>query len=716
MRFLKFSLIAAALAILKFATAEEPYMFAPVGQMVFYSCTYLIGSTALLTEETFTDDDFYYGAYCDPQNPVTLGTLAHCLIDGFSTHAREREKGLDYTLKYCKPLNLTREELEFAYDNATDYLVDSSELASDPNFNMTELYYSPIKWNVTTIQQVYDTFYSFDMNFTWSTVFSIVLVSYWFIVIGIAGICNLLYFVAPNLINSKFNGDISKSFRKHISLPATFRKSHANFVSLKYFLWILPTRLESLLIFGWFILVLAFNIAHINHVSPNYFWPDNEVAEISREVADRSGIIAVYLIPVNILFAGRNNILLFVSGWSQSRLLTFHRWTSRIMFVCVILHSVGMAVSAAAQQLYAETNSETYVIWGYVGTISGAILCIHSFLRFRSTNYELFLLGHIVFAAIFIVGGWIHVRDLGYEIWYITATCVWGFDRLLRLARLAVFGLQTAVVELKADEMFKVTVPRPKYWKPFPGCHAYIHFIRPTCFWQSHPFTLVDYKLDDGTDVIIMYIKVKGGVTHGFHRFLSLQPGQTAMVKVLVEGPYGERIPIDRFQNSVFVAGGNGIPGLYSEAIDLSRRYSNTTKRIRFYWVIRNWRTLQWFADELKQFEGTKVETIIYVTKPEIEIFYEEVDKKRGKVGDFLQSSLISPADSIKSDLAFVEFREGRPIIEDIVKLEMKDLQGTKCFISCAHPLMVDEMRHFISESLDMSEDRVDYFEQIQVW
>ena len=112
-----------------------------------------------------------------------------------------------------------------------------------------------------------------------------------------------------------------------------------------------------------------------------------------------------------------------------------------------------------------------------------------------------------------------------------------------------------------ANETLKVVIPKPRHWKSVPGGHAFIHFIRPTCFWQNHPFTFVESP--DGKSILV-YCKVKGGITHSLYRYLSNNPGQTASIRVGVEGPYGEPTPARYADTAVFVAGG-GIPGIYSK-------------------------------------------------------------------------------------------------------------------------------------------------------
>ena len=115
----------------------------------------------------------------------------------------------------------------------------------------------------------------------------------------------------------------------------------------------------------------------------------------------------------------------------------------------------------------------------------------------------------------------------------------------------------------------KIEVPKPKYWKSIAGGHAFIQFLRPTVFLQSHPFT---FTTTESEDKIVFYAKIKNGITENISKYLSRLPGNTATIRVLVEGPYGEPSGAGRnCKNVVFIAGGNGIPGIYSECVDLAK-------------------------------------------------------------------------------------------------------------------------------------------------
>lgn len=693
--------------------SETVYMYNK-GIIAVEVCESLSTKTALYFKKT---DPI---GYCNVKNQQALGTIAHCLKQ------MPTKLGVDEFIKSCAEFDLTKQDFEDAYANATKHLTNAT---ADPNYNATELYYKPAMIPKNKIESGWRSGVGRYYNYNRATIFGSILISYWFLVMIIAGICNYTYFLFPGFVKS-MKGSISNNFRKYISLPALGRKSHAEHKTfLRIFQWLVPTRLETILVFGWFILALAFNVCDYTHDSPNLFWPTSKSSEIGRKIADRTGIMSLFLIPALILFAGRNNFMQWVSGWPYSRFIVIHKWISRTTFLLIMIHAVGMTYNAKGigKGKYETRNAEEYVRWGYVALVAASIMCFHSLLAIRRTNYELFVLAHIILACIFIIGGWRHVEEEGYQEFFYAAVAVWVFDRVCRIARLVAFGVQSANVELRANETLKVEVPRPKSWKPFPGCYAFIHLLRPTCFWQSHPFTIVDSVVE--TNTITFYLKVKGGVTHGLYQYLAKQPNHKAQIKVLVEGPYGQRSTIDRYDTAAFLVSGSGIPGLYYEAMNLANR-SVDRQRIRFYWVIRHYKSVDWFYEELLKFKGTIVEPIIYVTQPMAGLAapigstsdsVKSIDDDEEKKLDDNEKSDDDEkpddyVDDLKRKLSFVEFRDGRPPINELVLQEITESTGAIGFVSCAHGSMVDDVRKAVADNLSASSNRVELFEQIQSW
>ncbi|MDN5811099.1 MAG: ferric reductase-like transmembrane domain-containing protein, partial [Tetragenococcus koreensis] len=476
---------------------------------------------------------------------------------------------------------------------------------------------------------------------------------------------------------------------------------------------------------------------------------DDKHETLLRLVADRTGIISKIIMPLLILFAGRNNFLQWLTRWDFATFIAFHRWVARVVFILVFIHSIANTAAYLMSGRYYTRMQNNFMIWGTIATVASGIITFQGMLYFRRKWYEMFLIIHIIMAALFIGGAWVHVDELGYVWFYYATVAVWVFDRVVRIGRLVVFGCPKSEVILLADETLKVIVPKPSYWKSVPGGHAFIHFMRPSCFWQSHPFT---FTSSEEQDKIVLYCKVKGGVTHGLYQYLATHPGRTTQIRVALEGPYGEPTAAKRYDSAVFVAGGNGIPGIYSEIHDLAvRSKSNIKQSLKLVWVVREYRSLYWFYEEILALKNTKINTTIYITKPESQAYVEEfnhriplitnesdsdadiaVEKKHEKIEDNYSfkekdssgdSSSEEPVDKnriieiVKSELSHVTFKEGRPSMEEMVLQVIDESNGSVAFVTCGHPVMVDDLRHSVVSNLDNTKnERVEFFEQLQVW
>lgn len=704
-------------------------------QLAVDACTALIAKNALYFEET---DE---AGFCNVKNQPALGTMAHCL------RQLPNSKGVDRFLVNCEPFSLTLSQFDAAFDNATGFLVANT--TEDPSFNLTKVYDKPVKLAPIKVVGAYDSEVGRFINFNYSTWFGTALVAYWFAIVLVAGLYRVVWRLFPGSVKL-FNGRYSNWVRRHVTLAPLGRLRHAQTGSFSVFSWVIPTRMETLVFFGWFIMAVLFMALDYTHDSPNLFWPV-ELTEIGRKIGDRSGVMALFLMPTVILFAGRNNFLQWVSGWSFGRFLVLHRWVARTLFVFCLLHGVGMTYNGKGAGNYWARNGREYVRWGYAALVAASVLVVHSLVGLRRRNYELFLAFHIALSVIFVVGIWRHAgsADQGYIQWLYASVAIWAFDRVVRVARLAAFGVQRAHVRLLANDTLKVTVPRPAYWRPYPGAHAFIHFLRPTCFWQSHPFTIVDLQTEENT--LVFYLKVKGGMTHGLYRYLSKQMDNSAPIKVMVEGPYGNRIPLRHYSSLVLIAGGTGIPGLYAEALDILR--TDVDQRIKLYWIVRHYQSIEWFYEELQALRNTRVEPIVYVTQAHLglgaPIGVLKEDSKEGSIlsespnkgePDNLEKTVsnnlektvslekidnsdskLEKTDSIdhvrllQAQLGHVEFREGRPDIQAVVQHEIAEAGASIGFVTCAHHLVVDDARLAVRSNL-VDGKRVELFEKLQMW
>jgi hypothetical protein len=138
----------------------------------------------------------------------------------------------------------------------------------------------------------------------------------------------------------------------------------------------------------------------------------------------RTGMLAFALLPILLLFAGRNNVLLWLTDWSHATYLLLHRWVARVFALQVVLHSLMALVLYKDTGAYPEEEKLEYWIWGAVGTVAVCVMLVGSALYVRRWSYEVFLVMHVVLAVFVVVGCWYHVelrfeRKWGYEMWYV---------------------------------------------------------------------------------------------------------------------------------------------------------------------------------------------------------------------------------------------------------------------------------------------------------
>lgn len=87
----------------------------------------------------------------------------------------------------------------------------------------------------------------------------------------------------------------------------------------------------------------------LSSVSFRNFWPNtwftSKQFEMCEYVGNRTGTLSLVNISIAILFAGRNNILIAVTGWSQTAFLTLHRWAARVATLQAVVHSIAYTLA-----------------------------------------------------------------------------------------------------------------------------------------------------------------------------------------------------------------------------------------------------------------------------------------------------------------------------------------------------------------------------------
>ncbi|OAA54042.1 ferric-chelate reductase (Fre2) [Cordyceps fumosorosea ARSEF 2679] len=399
-------------------------------------------------------------------------------------------------------------------------------------------------------------------------------------------------------------------------------------------LGIMPTRGQALFIlYLWVINVVLSSIGYENQLG---IWYETVKAETMRNLANRLGVLAYANVPLVILYAGRNNFLLWLTNWSHSTFLLLHRWAAFICMMHAVLHSLVYLEIALHSEGWAEEFTEPYWYWGSAGTIGFVILCVKSIQPIRQRIYEIFLAAHIVITVLVIVCSYKHVNvkytdAWGYQNWLWMACAIWGFDRLVRLARSLRAGFKRAYFTPIDEDYYRLDIPGVSA-----DGHVYLHFptISTWRFWENHPFSVagVTYLQETSTTAssVVGDEKEKGIAASttavgsgsgsgsdsesamirkesGIAVFIRRQSGLTALlakkgpcpkgIPVFVEGSYNHKAtflqedhpePTHEFPNLLCIAGGVGITGVLP-AVDRFNTAGKPLGTKKLFWGARTW-------------------------------------------------------------------------------------------------------------------------------
>ncbi|KJZ72220.1 hypothetical protein HIM_08362 [Hirsutella minnesotensis 3608] len=393
-------------------------------------------------------------------------------------------------------------------------------------------------------------------------------------------------------------------------------------------LGVMPTRGQALFLAYFWLINIFLSAFGYEISSRGNVWYTNQSDELKKYISNRHGVLSFALLPLVILYAGRNNILLWLTNWSRSTFLLLHRWTAVLCVLHAVIHTliyVHMALENQAGIEYATISLSQPWRWGSVGTVAMGLLLLASIQPLRRKAYELFLASHVILAAISIVGSYRHVtprygQAWGFQTWLHMAIAIWGFDRLVRLLRCVRGGFQRAYLTPIDDNYFRVDIPGATA-----SGHVYLCFptVRLWRIWESHPFSVagVSYSKkgpgvkfqstesseDQGNDTDAGHRSRDNTVSNvtGVVLFIRKQEGMTSLISekgtgqkglpAILESSYVPSVtflqenhitPTNDYPNLICIAGGVGITGVLP-ALDSFTTLTRPFGRSKLYWGLR---------------------------------------------------------------------------------------------------------------------------------
>ncbi|KAJ5772635.1 hypothetical protein N7520_003164 [Penicillium odoratum] len=379
-------------------------------------------------------------------------------------------------------------------------------------------------------------------------------------------------------------------------------------------------RAEALAVGGFWILSIVLSLVGYRTFTGNIYWPDVP-SQLLRYSADRTGIMAFANLPLLWLFGGRNNILIWATGWSFATYNIFHRHVARVATLQALAHAtLYLVIYFRANKLW-KVFYKVYILWGILAVLVMFLLSLASLDRLRFSSYEVFLIIHVVLSVLTLVGCFYHTTIFeGYEYWqYLWPSVgIWAFDRFLRVVRLCYCNvhvsltgrnlIRTSSGQMTYDEetdvvRLEVSLATP-FIRPTPGDYFFLYQPFRWKGWESHPFTvgawssnfgsvspskmsrksneslsvsqipLLPSRSHDQEDQIptegsntanvpplkaIFWIRPYDGWTRQLRQLCLRSKSQPVNTTILLEGPYGHHFPLWKYESVLMIVGGTGI-------------------------------------------------------------------------------------------------------------------------------------------------------------
>lgn len=651
----------------------------------------------------------FYTVVCN--YPPAFQSWALCVymsVEGNNETFKESFNQIEST---CINIQIDRALTLSDYYNALNNAIEYSR--PEPKYAQLKINF-PIYIDDSIRNRVIDAFYIYNKNFDVANLYSIYIYIYFSMILLISTCLNYCQYTSFN--NVLFKYKLLRFFRGYVVVP-TLSKEHANYFNYgKLIMGLLPTRSESLVILG-YVLQHIYLLSSGFQYDPNHYLFTTMSIQKLRTFADRAGILAFANLPIIILLSTRNTICEYLTGVKYATFIMFHKWIGRIMFIDVVLHAGSYILYSVMTKTFQSSIQLAYYQFGLLAVLGLIILVVFSIGYFRKYYYETFLYGHILLALWFFYSCWKHVEQFGWKEWVYAALIIWVTERIFRLFRILNSGILDAHLQLIGDDLIRITIQKPsnQYFgvknclNSKPGQYYFVYFLKPSIFWQSHPFSVMNFDKK-----IVMVIKPKYGITKYLYNLVKKSPTGECTMKVGIEGPYGSKAVLHHSTDILFLAGGTGLLGPLSHVLQLCSN-PNIHCKINLFTVLKDTSLLHGFKNELYKLQAMPVNIHIFITNPHLKNRRKEMSNNHFHTTS--SSPLLSSNKTLDYLDTFCTIHYSRPNIEKIINDTVKNSTSSLSVVCCGPPGFVDLTRNFVSRAILSNKDKsISYFEEFQCW
>lgn len=315
-------------------------------------------------------------------------------------------------------------------------------------------------------------------------------------------------------------------------------------------------------------------------------------------------------------------------------------------------------------------------------------------------------------------------------------------------------GISTTTATATYDESTDIirlqVYPGSRRLRPSPGQHYFLYAPFRWRGWENHPFTLATWnstgrsesevstpmpkafepkKASTIVSGIIQDSTTSMGDTgtgtqryftflirpnHGWTKYLRKQcerkQGSPVTLSLLIEGPYGERCPLNAYSRLVFIVGGSGITAALPYLQDYAERRSTRTNKVIFIWTTKQAAMIHNVASE---------ELLPYLNREDIDLSFHATLSTSDA-----DREVKSEIDTDKSLGSSPRITFGRPDIKtsilgaigEVQTESHKSINERIAVFACGPAEMLDEARDAVHHALKGGAEGVKYFEETFGW
>ncbi|KAL5001365.1 ferric reductase like transmembrane component-domain-containing protein [Aspergillus recurvatus] len=450
------------------------------------------------------------------QNPLAVTSIyassdVYCQPD-------EREAGIALLEAMCRQAGLELLPRDSVKGNLTEDAIGSMQRVDYRELDMSDEIGYPVLLSAGHFRRVFSTMDTWAYESWTHYAYGYIGYMYWAVILAIGMLKKMVqYFLvsrydfpSPSLGISG-HSPIRKTYHflyTHLIPASLCSDGRRNFLC-----WTFSNRAEALATLGFWILSITLCSVSYRLSSENIYWPSTST-QLIRYMADRTGIISFANLPLLWLFAGRNNICAWATGWNFATFNVFHRHVAWIATIQAAVHTVLYLVLFYENSNPWRKLSKPYLLWGTFAMALMVLILPAAVTWFRHRAYETFLLIHIGFSIGLLVGCFYHTIIFEtHEYWFYLwlPVGIWAFDRGLRIIRLIYYNVHvrfwqgsrsriqvttsTATYDRTADLItLEVTPGYGSGIRPRPGQYYFLYQPFRLTGWESHPFTLADWE------------------------------------------------------------------------------------------------------------------------------------------------------------------------------------------------------------------------------